>query len=130
AARFSTITRWIACRTRASSFTSMKRRPTSRLVIASPMRPAISSRPRMLVAPGHEVLEGLGSAVVPLDLRRPVRRGALDDPGFRDPVRDAPPREGVAVVVVEPARPAPADAARLDADPSGVEVEHGEPVAR
>src|SRR6185295_19946350 len=55
--------------------------------------------------------------------------GDLDDPRFRDPVRDAPPREGVAVVVVEPARPAPADAARLDADPSGVEVEHGEPVA-
>jgi hypothetical protein len=38
--------------------------------------------------------------------------------------------KALAVVVVEPARPAPADAARLDADPTRVEVEHGEPVAR
>ena len=41
---------------------------------------------------------------------------------------DPAPRERLAVVVVEPAGPAPADAPRLHPDPAGLEVEHGDPV--
>src|SRR5262245_29234518 len=129
AVRLATTTRASTCRTRTSSFASMKRRPSRRLAITSPMRLAISCWPFTLVVPGEQVLEWFGPTVVPFDLRSPIRGRTLDEPGLGDPVGDAVPGEGFPVVVIEPARPPPGDASRLQSHPSRLEVEDRDPVA-